>query len=155
MAREPKVIAVRIAAPSKPPLPELLQRLGVRDASELAYRRVELRCGARVMSVADNWYVPARLAPEMRAQLATTDTPFGKAVQALHPYRRTISVRMLWTPLPDGWELQPPPRSHPSRALTVPPDLFEHRAVLYTADNQPFSEVVETYRSDVLAFGSE
>ena len=155
MAAEPTVIATRVAGPPKAPTPELLQRLGVRDVSEVAYRRVELRCGAHVMSVADNWYVPARLTPEMRALLASTDTPFGKAVQPLHPYRRTISVRMLWMPLPRGWELQPRPRSHPSRKLALPPDLFEHRAVLYTADNQPFSEVVETYRSEVLAFGSD
>jgi chorismate-pyruvate lyase len=153
MAPEPKVVAVRIAGARKPPGPELLQRLAVRDASELQYRRVELRCGAHVMSEADNWYVPARLAPEMNALLATTDTPFGKAVQPLHPYRRTIAVTMLWTPLPHGWELQPPPRPHPSRKLALPTYILEHRAVLYTATNEPFSEVVETYRSDVLAFG--
>ena len=153
MAAEPKVVAIRIAGARKEPDPELLQHLGVRDASEVKYRRVELRCGAHVLSEADNWYVPARLTPDMNALLESTDTPFGKAVQALHPYRRTIRVTMLWTPLPRGWELQPRPPSHPRRKLAIPTYLFEHRAVLYTSDNQPFSEVVERYRSDVLAFG--
>lgn len=152
MAAEAKIVAVRLPVTPKAPSPELLQRLGVRDAADIRYRRVELRCGVHVMSEADNWYVPARLTPEMNALLETTDTPFGKAVQALHPYRRTIGVTMLWTPLPHGWELQPRPRSHPARKLAPPAYLFEHRAVLYTAEGRPFSEVVERYRSDVLDF---
>src|SRR5579871_5126781 len=31
----------------------------------LRYRRVDLTCGSHVLSQADNWYVPARLTPEM------------------------------------------------------------------------------------------
>jgi hypothetical protein len=37
-------------------------------------------------------------------------------------------------------------------ALAVPDHLLEHRAVLSTPDGEPFSEVVETYTSDVLSF---
>jgi chorismate-pyruvate lyase len=153
MADDPKIVAIRMAGARKEPSAEQLQRLGVRDASEVRYRRVELRCGAHVFSVADNWYVPERLTPEMNAQLDTTDTPFGKVVQPLHPYRRTVAATPLWTPLPRGWEQR---RSrfhlHPERTLAIPKDVFEHRAVLYTADHLPFSEVVETYQSEVLAF---
>jgi len=153
MTADPKIVAVRVAGARKTPAPEVLQQLDVADAAEVAYRRVELRCGAHVMSEADNWYVPARLTPEMNALLTTTETPFGKAVQALHPYRRTISVTALWSPLPRGWELRPRPPSHPRRKLALPAYVFEHRALLLTAENRPFSEVVETYRSDLLAFG--
>lgn len=152
MALQPAVVAVRVPA-SKEPDAAVLQRLGVQSASEVGYRRVELRCGTHVLSEADNWYVPSRLTPEMNALLTTTEMPFGKAVQALHPYRRTISVTTLWSPLPRGWEQQPHPRSHPRRTLALPAYVFEHRALLLTAENLPFSEVVETYRSDVLAFG--
>ncbi|HEX2833232.1 MAG TPA: hypothetical protein VHW00_09465 [Thermoanaerobaculia bacterium] len=154
LAADPKIVATRVAGVTKPASAEQLQRLAVRDASELRYRRVELRCGTRVLSIADNWYVPARLTPEMNALLETTDTPFGKAVQPLHPYRRTITATMLWSPLPRGWELQPPARFKPHRRqpLVIPPDLFEHRAVLYTSEHVPFSEVVETYQSALLAF---
>lgn len=154
MAADPKIVALRVAGERKEPSAEQLQRLEVRDASEVQYRRVELRCGAHVFSVADNWYVPARLTLEMNALLATTDTPFGKAVQSLAPYRRTIAVTMLWMPLPRGWEQQrrPRSRSRERRTLAVPREVFRHRAVLYTADHLPFSEVVETYQSDVLAF---
>ncbi|HET7434743.1 MAG TPA: hypothetical protein VFN10_08530, partial [Thermoanaerobaculia bacterium] len=98
--------------------------------------------------------VPARLTPEMNALLESSDTPFGKAVAPLHPYRRTISATMLWSPLPHGWELQSDARfaSHRNAALAMPKDVFEHRAVLYTEAHVPFSEVVETYQSAVLDF---
>ncbi len=154
MAEDPKIVAIRVPDVRKEPSAEQLQRLGVRDASALQYRRVELRCGAHVLSVADNWYVPARLTPEMNALLTTTDTPFGKAVQALAPYRRTIAATMLWTPLPHGWEQQPRSRFRPNRRqmLAIPNEVFQHRAVLYTADHVAFSEVVETYQAEVLAF---
>jgi len=155
LAAEPKIVATKIDGVRKEPSAEQLQRLDVRDASQVRYRRVELRCGAHVLSEADNWYVPARLTPEMNALLETTDTPFGKAVQPLRPYRRTISATMLWTPLPRGWELQPRSRfrSHSRRTLAIPRELFQHRAVLYTETHLPFSEVVETYQSELLAFG--
>jgi chorismate-pyruvate lyase len=131
-----------------------LQRLDVHDASEVQYRHVQLRCGAHVLSEADNWYVPRRLTPEMNALLETTDTPFGKVVQSLRPYRRTVAVNMFWTPLPHGWEQQKQPqhRSRRGRTLAIPKEVFQHRAVLYTADHLPFSEVLETYQAEVLAF---
>lgn len=89
----------------------------------------------------------------MNALLETTETPFGKAVQALHPFD-AVAVTQLWAPLPRGWE-QPKRsrfRSHPRRTLAIPKDVFQHRAVLYTAQHVPFSEVVETYQSELLAF---
>ena len=152
MAGDPKIVATKVAGVRKEPTAEQLQRLGVRDASEVEYRRVELRCGMHVFSEADNWYVPGRLTPEMNALLTTTDTPFGRAVQSLAPYRRTIAVTMLWMPLPRGWEQQQRPRFSRRRTLVLPAEVFQHRAVLYTADHVPFSEVVETYRSELLAF---
>jgi len=152
MAADPKIVADRMRDVRKEPAAEQLQRLGVHDASEVRYRRVQLRCGAHVLSEADNWYVPQRLTPEMNALLDTTDTPFGKAVQALHPYRRTIAVEMLWEPLPRGWEQQKPSRSHPGRTLAIPKELFRHRALLYTEEHVPFSEVVETYQAELLEF---
>jgi chorismate-pyruvate lyase len=154
MADEPKIVAKRVAGVRKEPSAEQLQRLEVRNASEVQYRRVELRCGEHVFSEADNWYVPGRLTPEMNALLETTDTPFGKAVQPLRPYRRTIAATMLWTPLPRGWEQQRRSRlrSRTRGTLALPKDVFQHRAVLYTAEHLPFSEVVETYQAGLLAF---
>jgi hypothetical protein len=30
--------------------------------------------------------------------------PFGKVVRPLEPYRQTFAVKLLWSPLPTGWE---------------------------------------------------
>lgn len=157
MAHDAKVVARLVPGVRKEATAEQLQRLGAREPSEVQYRRVELRCGTHVLSEADNWYVPARLTPEMNALLTTTDTPFGKAVQSLRPYRRTIEVTMLWSPLPRGWEQEKRStfRSHRRQMLEIPKEVFRHRAVLYTSDHVPFSEVVETYQSQVLAFRRE
>jgi chorismate-pyruvate lyase len=138
----------------KAPTSDQLTRLQVKDATEVRYRHVELRCGTHVLSDADNWYVPARLTPEMNRLLETTDTPFGRAVQELRPYRRTFAVTILWSPLPHGWEQRRAGRRHAfvRRPLVIPKELFAHRAVLYTSDHEPFSEVSETYQGEVLDF---
>ena len=101
-----------------------------------------------MLSVADNWYVPARLTPEMNHVLETTDTPFGRAVAALHFARRTLQARVLWSPLRPGWEMSPPGGT----PLKPPPEVLRHRAVLSRADGVPFCEVVETYTGAMLDF---
>ena len=134
MAADPSITARVISGINKIPSPEQLQRLQVAKVSDIAYRRVELRCGSHVLSEADNWYVPSRLTAAINNQLQTSTTPFGTAVQSLKPYRRTFAVRILWSPLPAGWEQQPRPAEHEGsgRALRLPKELFEHRAILYT-----------------------
>jgi chorismate-pyruvate lyase len=156
MAAEPRIVARLIPGAAKMPSAEQLQRLQVSGPEELRYRHVELRCGAHVLSEADNWYVPARLTPEMNRLLETTDTPFGPVVQMLQPYRRTVSTTILWSPLAPGWAHRRRPRAWWSkRRLLIPKELFEHRAVLYTIDHQPFAEVRETYQSQILNFDRE
>ena len=136
LAADPRIVAHAIRGGNAPPTAEQRRRLEVTDREEVKHRRVELQCGTHVLSQADNWYVPSRLTTEMNRLLNATDTPFGRAVATLEPTRETLAVRMLWsdsgTPIPDA--------------------LFEHRAVLYTKDHRPFSEVAETYRRDLLAF---
>jgi chorismate-pyruvate lyase len=153
LADEPRIVAQAIAGVNKAPDDEQRQRLEVTDRDEVKYRRVRLRCGTRVLSEADNWYVPGRLTPEMNHLLETTDTPFGTVVRPLEPYRRTFAVRLLWAPLPDGWERGTAGASASTgRTLVIPDALFEHRAVLYDRGGRPFSEVSEIYQRDVLAF---
>jgi chorismate-pyruvate lyase len=125
--------------------------LDVKPDEPLGYRRVRLKCGEKVLSEADNWYVPARLTPEMNRVLKTTDTPFGKAVAALHFRRHTLKADLLWRPLPAGWEMGAAAAPEEASGLAIPGHVLEHRAVLLT-DGEPFSEVVETYTGDVLAF---
>jgi chorismate-pyruvate lyase len=131
---------------TKAPTEEQRQRLQVTPQDEVKYRRVRLRCGSRVLSKADNWYVPSRLTPEMNRLLETTDTPFGRAVQPLEPYRQTFAVTVLWSPLPEG------PSTGANSTLSIPDGLFEHRAVLYNREHKPFSEVDEVYRRQLLEF---
>ncbi len=99
------IVAERVHDVDKPATAEVRAALDVRPDEPLGYRRVRLKCGAKVLSEADNWYVPARLTPDMNHVLETTDTPFGKAVAALHFRRHTLSADLLWRPLPNGWEM--------------------------------------------------
>jgi hypothetical protein len=112
------------------------------------HRRVELLCGEAVLSRADNWYLPDRLTGEMNRALETTETPFGVAVRALAFQRRTLSAKLLFEPLPPGWEARP--ASTFEAPVAPPPEVLQHRALLQTPDGRPFSLLVETYTDQVL-----
>jgi chorismate-pyruvate lyase len=152
MATPAKIVAERVHDQDKDPTPEVRKLLGVETGEPVRYRHVRLHCGAHVLSEADNWYVPARLTADMNKVLDTSDTPFGRAVQALHFHRHTLSAQLLWSPLPSGWEMErtlgPPGKG----ALPIPAETIQHRAVLSLPDGTPFSVVVETYTSEVLSF---
>jgi chorismate-pyruvate lyase len=154
MSVEPKIVAHRDKDAAKPLSPAQRQDLGIGAEEPVVYRHVELACGDHVLSEADNWYVPSRLTPEMNRALTTSDVPFGRVVRPLQPRRQTIAVTLLWQPLPSGWDMQKPSADHASGPLSIPPLLFEHRAVVTRADGQPIAEVDETYRADVLDFPS-
>jgi chorismate-pyruvate lyase len=153
LAAPPRITATRVQDVERPATAEQRARLGVSEHETVRHRHVQLRCGDRLLSEADNWYVPSRLTTEMNRLIDTTETPFGRAVQPLGPYRRTLEVRMLWAPLPEGWERQPRQAAAAGhRPMAIPDALFEHRAVLYTRDHTPFSEVHEVYQRELLAF---
>jgi chorismate-pyruvate lyase len=152
LSSETKIRAQLIPGVEKQPTAEQRHRLEIDEREPVKFRHVELKCGERMLSEADNWYVPSRLTAEMNTVLDTTDTPFGRAVAALKPFRRTFAVDILWKPLADGWETRPPPADHPQQALTIPPQLFQHRALVITPELKPISEVTETYTSENLAF---
>jgi chorismate-pyruvate lyase len=153
LAAEPKIRAKLLRDREKPASPETRERLQVSVDEPVKHRYVQLTCGDHVLSEADNWYVPSRLTPEMNQVLETTDTPFGRAVQALGFYRQTIAAEVLWSPLPKGWELGVGDRPVEVKGtLAIPENLLQHRAVLYSREQKPFSEVNEVYADDVLAF---
>ena len=154
LADPARIVAERVSGADKPASAEVREALDVKPGEPLGYRRVRLKCGDHVLSEADNWYVPARLTPAMNNVLETTDTPFGKAVAALHFRRHTLSADLLWRPLPKGWEMGATPAPQEAGSLMIPDHVLEHRAVLSTPEGEPFSEVVETYTSEVLAFPS-
>jgi chorismate-pyruvate lyase len=152
LASASKIRAQLVRGAEKPITAEQRQRLEIDAREPVKFRHVELKYGDRTLSEADNWYVPSRLTTEMNTVLDTTDTPFGRAVAALKPFRRTFAVDVLWKPLDDGWEKSPPPADHPQQALTIPAQLFRHRALVIAPDLKPISEVAETYTSANLAF---
>lgn len=150
LAPDAHVVAHRVHGADKP-LPDGARALlGIGADEPVRYRRVALSCGDVVLSDADNWYVPSRLTAAMNQQLDSSDVPFGKVVQPLHFRRQTLSAELLWSPLPQGWDAGaslPPASSTP---LAIPDHVLQHRAVLYAADNQPSSLVVESYTGRVL-----
>ena len=152
LAETPTVDARVIRGADEPASPEQRLRLQAPDRIVVKYRKVQLHCGTRLLSEAGNWYVPERLSAEMNRLLETTTTPFGTAVRELEPYRRTFEVTQLWSPLPPNWTRDSSPAAPPGSLLAIPAALFEHRALLFTRDNVPFSEVHEVYQHGILAF---
>ncbi len=101
-----------------------------------------------MLSEADNWYLPARLTPDMNRQLDATETPFGVVVKPLDFRRRNLSAELLYAPLPRGWEASPKPpvNTRPE----IPAEVLRHTAVLTTPAGAPFSYVVESYTGQAL-----
>jgi chorismate-pyruvate lyase len=147
-AGDAAIRARRVAGVDKPASAEQRERLEVGRRERVVYRRVELACGERVLSEAENWYVPSRLTAEIRKVLAESDTPFGRAVTALNPVRETFAVEVFWRPEDLSAALD-----QPGFELAIPWRLFQHRALVYGDNRRPFSEVNETYTNEILAFG--
>jgi hypothetical protein len=122
LASPARIVAERVDGAYQAPTDEQRQLLGVNAMETIRYRRVRLICGGHVLSEADNWYVPARLT--------------------------LASLVALTAGLGNGR----PAGGVPRGTLTIPHEVLEHRAVLTLPDGTPFSEVVETYTGEVLAF---
>jgi chorismate-pyruvate lyase len=152
MAAPAKIVAERVHGADKEATADIRQLLNVSSTEAVRFRHVRLHCGDHVLSEADNWYVPARLTADMNQVLDTTDTSFGRAVQALNFRRRTISAQLLWSPLPAGWDMEHSLPKINKGPLSVPAETIQHRAVLTLPDATPFSLVVETYTNEVLSF---
>lgn len=123
----------------------------------LAYRRVRLACGHRVLSDAHNWYRPSALTASMREQLAATKTPFGRVVLPLKYTRTHCADQVFWPPLcPDADDGEMPDAGGDTTLpLVARPLVLEHCAVLTAQDARfPFCVVIERYTTDALAFHS-
>src|SRR6195256_1159657 len=130
LASPARIVAEQVHGAEQAPTVEQRQLLGVSTTELVRFRRVRLRCGDHVLSEAENWYVPSRLTPEMNRMLDTTDTAFGRAVQALHFHRRTLSAKLLWSPLPQGWEMGAVTPAAGKGPLQIPTQTIQHQAVL-------------------------
>jgi chorismate-pyruvate lyase len=152
LASPAHIVANLVERSDREPTAEQRQLLGVSSSEQVRYRRVRLSCGDHVLSEADNWYVPGRLTPDMNHTLDTTDTSFGRVVRPLHFHRHTLSAKLLYSPLPKSWEMGAPIVEQHNTALAIPHAVLEHRAVLSLPNGTPFSQVTETYTSEVLDF---
>jgi chorismate-pyruvate lyase len=123
--------AVVDRAGRKPPTPEQRAHLAVGPAEPVTYRSVVLKCGGLSLSIAENWYVPARLTPEMNAALAG-DTPFGAVIRPLAPSRRTLGI------------------ATQGEDAMVAPYVLRQRALVIGGDGRPLSEVVENYTPELI-----
>ncbi|WP_240906455.1 hypothetical protein [Komagataeibacter xylinus] len=150
LATRPVVVAQKAALPQPDLVPARVRAdLGVSATQPVQHRQVRLTCGSYVLSVADNWYVPALLTPQMNATLEGTDTSFGHVVAPLHFTRERLEFARLWSPWPG-------PAAGQGRAMIVTPaEIVRQRAVLRDGQGRAFSEVVETYTDQTLAFTDE
>ena len=154
LAATPRIVAERVTGADKPISAEQRARLGIGADEQVRYRHVRLRCGDRVLSEADNWYVPSRLTPAMNALLDRSDTPFGTVVAPLGIGRRTFSAELLWRPLPEGWEMRRDALAQENDEPAIPDELIRHRAIVHNRALRPIAEVAETYRAALLDFMS-
>ena len=101
--------------------------LDLAPGEPVGYRHVRLSCGGSVLSEAHNWYVPARLTPEMNRLLAESDTPFGTVATPLAYRRERLeSARGQGPGCPAG-------------------TVLTHRARLVLPDGKPLALLVECY----------
>jgi len=155
LAADPRIRADVDRGAHREPSVEQRARLGVGPDEPVAYRHVRLMCGDRLLSVAENWFVPGRLPTGAVDVLARTDTPFGTAIRTMAPSRKTTSVDLLWHPLTLGWESKPGRERADGKhgpCEVVPAELIRHRALVLDKDGRALAEVVETYRQGLMAF---
>lgn len=109
------------------PPADLRTTLSVGADEVLGYRHVKLTCGTHVLSEAHNWYVPARLTPDMNRQLAESRVPFGRVAASLKFTREPLASSRRGDP------------GCPVGAIST------HRALLRLTQGSPLALVVECY----------
>jgi hypothetical protein len=92
MARQHGSIVARVLADEDADPRSYRGSLTIVDGERLRYRKVALVWGDSTVSEAENWYFPNRLPPGMRAQLLSTNLPFGQIVRDLQPRRTAVAI---------------------------------------------------------------
>ena len=127
IASPPQIVAQAVKSEMVRPDADVRALLAIAAGEPVRYRLVHLLCGATVLSIAENWYVPSRLTPEMNRALESTDVPFGRVVAPLGYIREQLSTVHGSAPgCPEG------------TVLSV-------RAILKLPDGRPISMVAECY----------
>ncbi|EJU11814.1 hypothetical protein LH128_16905 [Sphingomonas sp. LH128] len=124
---DPRITAQTLATGGEAPPAAMREHLRLADGETFALRNVRLSCGGAVLSVAWNWYVPARLTPAMNEALRVTNTPFGKVVAPLGFKRRPLAT------------VAGPAENCPADTIST------HQAMLVLPDGRPLAYLVECY----------
>jgi hypothetical protein len=141
LAPLPRIVALRLLGPPRPPPDAVRRNLALRQGEAVGYRRVQLLCDGRILSDAENWYVPDRLTSAMNESLDHTDTPFGLAARSLHFKRRTLSSETLW--------VFPAPGAR-GRSIAMPEHVLRNEGLLTIPGGLPISQVIENYTAAIL-----
>jgi chorismate-pyruvate lyase len=159
LAPNPVIVAKPVAGAEHAVTSEQRATLKIGPQERVVYRQVRLMCGRRLLSVAENWYVPSRLTQEMNRQLETTNVPFGAVVKSLNPNRTTLAADFVWHVLPSDWDRRSDTSlrrwlaEHRSEAVfREDRTLVVHEAVVNRPDALPISLVHENYKQGLLAF---
>ena len=132
LASPPVIVAARLSDNELPATAAIRALLAVSPDEPVRYRHVHLRCGAHVLSIAHNWYVPSRLDPAMNTTLDGSDVPFGRVVQPLAFTRRRLTSE----------------RTDP---ICPADSILAQRATLTLPDGRPISTIVECYTPELFA----
>ena len=127
-----RITAQRLTGGAAKPPRDLHAALDLADGEEAGYRHVRLNCGDATLSEAHNWYVRARLTPEMNAALDSTDTPFGTVAAPLRFTRAALGSH------------------HGAQGGCPAGTVLTHRALLRLPDGRPLALLVECYTRDIL-----
>lgn len=129
-----RIVARKLEADLRPAPENVRELLGAPADAAIGFRRVELMSGVRVLSRADNWFMPERLPQTVRAALETGASPFGALIAPLQPRRQLLGVERLWS-VADA---------------APPPELFRLTAIVTGVQagvRLPLAMVSETYLS--------
>lgn len=149
--------AIRRAGP-KPEAPgaAMAEALALAPDEEVECRQVVVVRGGTVLMEADNWLVPGRLLPPVRALLrGSSDLPFDAAIAPLEPTRRTTFLRFPHPALRETARafLFGGRSCAPDETVTLPPSavVLEVEAVVLDWRRRPLAVVAERYRAALLA----
>lgn len=122
--------------------------LRLQAGETLHCRRVWLRWGDRVVSEAENWYVPQRLPPAMQRVLAEGIRPYGAVVAELRP-RRATTIMLSDEQIARGAGIVLTQLAQ-AQVFSPPHAFVLHVNAVMTASGVALAELREHYRRELL-----
>ncbi|QRM32305.1 hypothetical protein [Microvirga sp. VF16] len=115
------------------------------------FRQVRIMRGPLPLAMAENWFVPQRLAAGMSDVLQTTRVPFGTVIAPLRPSRRILAaqVRPIRSALCEDWSRHTA-AAHPLLSTII----LEHEAVICSGTGAVLACVKEKFFSELVAFAA-